>query len=140
MKNRIIKFCFLVFAGFLTASLITSCSDSESEAVSIENFVGEAVFGLGAEGKIGRRGCYEFVFPITIEFPDGTSASVEDYETLKSTVRAWKEDNPEAEERPMLAYPIELMTEEGELISVESKEELRELRNITSCQLSADDS
>ena len=128
MKNRIMKFCFIAFAAFCTMSLVTSCSDSEGDAVSVENFVGEAEFALGAEGKIGRRGCYEFVFPITIDFPDETSATVDSYENLRETLRAWKEDNPDADERPMLAYPIELMTEEGDLISVADRSELRDLR------------
>ena len=128
MKNRILKFCFLAFVAIGTMSLITSCSDTEENLVNVDNFVGEAVFGLRAEGKIGARGCYEFVFPITINFPDETSVSVDDYDALRSTIRTWKEDNPEAEERPTLGYPIELMTEEGELVSVNSKEELKELR------------
>lgn len=127
--SKTIKMSLYSAALVLFMSLITSCTESdEPTLVSTQEFVVKSLDSLESEGKVGRLGCYEFVFPITIDFADGTSATVESYNEGRETIGAWKEANPDAEERPTLAYPVELTTEEGELISVESREELGQLR------------
>ncbi len=126
---KTIKFSFLSVVLFFGLSLMISCSDSEEVSLeSVQDFVVASIDDLESQGKIGRLGCYEFVFPITINFPDDTSTSSEDYDMLRESISAWKEANPDAEERPSLAFPIELTTENGEVVSVESREALIELR------------
>ncbi len=129
MKAYLLRFAFLAITGLMTLSLITSCGESDDQdLVSIDNYVDEAVFTLEAQGKIGRHGCAEFVFPITILFPGENSATVADYEALRTVIREWRENNPDAEEKPTLEFPLEVMTEDGELLTIESREELHELR------------
>ncbi len=128
MLNRIFKIsAVLVLTIF--ATLMTSC---EKESILsnevVQNFVNESVEAVERSGNVGRTGCYEFVFPVSITFPDGSTTSVEDYETLRSTVKAWKEANPEAEDKPSLAFPVEVVGEDGAIISVESKEALKALK------------
>ena len=80
------------------------------------------------QGNCGRFGCYEFVFPVTINFPDETTTEVEDYMEMREALKAFREANPEADERPELAFPLEVMAEDGTVISVSSRAELHELR------------
>ena len=128
MKNIFGKFGFLILLGFFGMALLTSCSEEANEIESVENFVDDAVESLERAGKFGKRGCFEFVFPISIDFPDESSSTVEDYATLKTTIKEWKEANPEAEEKPSLAFPLEILGEDGTATTVASQEELLELR------------
>lgn len=128
-------------------ALISSCSENESfeEEISVENYVNHSVDYLHAEGNCGRLGCYEFVFPISIVFPYGESVVVDDYQSLRAELKEWFEihgDNIDWPERndsltmddipfdqlPTLGFPLEVISEEGEMITVNSREELRELR------------
>ncbi len=148
LKNTL---AFLMLCGF--GLFITSCSDSDEDTIvtveTTENFVDQSVFSLQTEGNIGKMGCFEFVFPISIVYPDATEESVDDYETLRTSLRAWFEENADAlgldsdstrrfnrgiikdidsELLPSLAYPLEVMTEDGEVVTVNSKEELKTLK------------
>ena len=93
-----------------------------------EAYVDQAVFSIQEEGNLGRRGCFELVFPVTLAFPDSTTATVENYEELIAAITAWKEANPGANERPNLVFPIEVISEDGEIIPVADRAELRELK------------
>lgn len=128
MLNRILKIS-TVFALAIFATLLTSC-DKETVLSDelVQNFVNESVEAVERSGNVGRTGCFEFVFPISITFPDGSTASVEDYETLRSTVKDWKENNPDAEEKPTLAYPLEVIGEDGAVVSIDSQDALKELK------------
>ena len=126
--NSFLKLSFVIFLAFVSAGLMTSCSDTDESLVSVEDFVGASVFSLESQGKIGRGGCFEFVFPVTIILPDGESASVEDYDSLKETIKAWKEANPDSEERPTFGFPLEVTSEDGDIASIADLDELKELR------------
>ena len=129
MNISFFKTCILAFASFAILSLITSCSDSdELDLVSVEDYVDEAVFSMESAGKIGRHGCYDLVFPVTIDFPDSTSVSVDDYDALKEAIQTWKEANPDAEAKPHLAFPFEVISEDGEIITIDDRGELRARR------------
>jgi hypothetical protein len=122
----LMKTCFVI-AIFSMVSLMTSCSE-EDTLVSVEDFVGQAVFNLESQGKIGPHGCYDFVFPITIDFPDESTVEVEDYKSLRETLRTWREANPDVEIRPTLGFPLDVTSQDGEVITVADREELHELR------------
>ena len=152
MFKSFAKFCFVLLVGFGFMGL-TSCSsddDSSLDLETVDNYVDQSVFAMQSERKIGRFGCYEMVFPITIEFPDASTTSVDDYEQLKETIKSWIQENAEnldlpprdsmrrrchrplngvdRADLPSLVYPIEIITEDGETVSVASAEELKELR------------
>jgi len=115
----------LVLAFFVGATL-TSCN-KEDLTTTVENFTNEAMGEMERESKCGRNGCFEFVFPLTIQFEDESTATAESADELKAAISAWKEANPDAEERPGFVFPIEVLSEEGEITSIASSEELREL-------------
>lgn len=104
--------------------ITTSCTKEDINVQNVENYTEEAVFQLERRAKCGKRGCFEFVWPITISFPDASTAEVDSQEALRSTIRAWKEVNPDTEDRPGFVYPLDIMNEEGELITLSSQEEL----------------
>ncbi|MCR9286314.1 MAG: hypothetical protein NXI23_02880 [Bacteroidetes bacterium] len=127
MMKQILKFS-MVFA-FAMAAFFTSCDKSTlTTQEGVFEFTDEAMFTLQESGSIGRKGCFELVFPITIEFPDSTTADVNDYDELRTAIKEWKEANPDAQEKPNFVFPIEVISEDGEVISVANKAELFELK------------
>lgn len=127
--NYVLKFLNFAVLAFVMLGLVTSCADSDdAQLLSTEEFVGATIDGMEAQGKIGRGGCYEFVFPISINFEDGSTAELADYASLRVVLKTWRENNPDAENKPTLSFPLEVMDEDGSLISVADKDELKELR------------
>ena len=121
----------LVMALFSFSLFMVSCEKEiieTAEASLTENFVNQSVFEMQKMGNFGKFGCYEIVFPISIDFPDESTTSVESYEALRTTVMAWKENNTATEERPHLAFPIEVIAEDGTITSVEDFRAMGTLR------------
>ena len=88
--------------------------------------------GFQGHGQHGLS-CFEVVFPITIQFPDGTTASATDRQSLHQLLRTWHQANPDVQERPKMVFPITVkMTEDGALVTVNSREELHDLKE--SCE------
>ena len=111
---------------FLALALV-SC-EKENTLEEVENYVDESVFVMERNAGAGKHGCFEFVFSITVILPDGNEVEVDSYDALKETIRTWKEANPDVDGRPQLGFPLDVVKEDGELVTVNSKEELIELR------------
>ena len=128
MINRMLKSISIL--SVLALAIAFSACEKEDPIVieDIENYTDGVVGDMQDSSQCGRRGCYEFVFPITINYPDGGSESVDDYPGLRDAIKAWREANPDAEDKPTLGFPLEVVDREGNIISVASKEELRDLR------------
>jgi len=127
-KIKISIFSFLLMSLFIG---LTSCGEDLEPSVDnidTENFRGEGLSGpLAANQRGGQReACVALVFPVSITFDDGTTASYEDRESMKEALEACKEANPEAE-RPSLDFPVTVVIDDTE-VEVASKEELSELR------------
>ena len=119
------------WAVAVLAMVFTTACNKADELISeetTEEFVDSALFTLQEQGNLGKYGCYELVFPITVEFPDGTSATANDYEELGTAIKEWKEANQDVEDRPSFVFPIEVVSEDGEVISVADQEELKALK------------
>lgn len=127
MTKSSLKLLLPIF--FIAALFMTSCTDEETaiSEVEVENYAEDAVYHMQRHAMCGIRGCFEFLFPVTIVFPDGGEAEVESYEEMKDRIKAWKRDNPDADTRPQLQYPLDLLTTDGEIVTAESSEDLREL-------------
>ena len=76
----------------------------------------------------GHGPCYKVVYPVSVEFPDGEVQSFDDRKSLKMALRAWKQSNPDSTERPVLVFPITVVDKDGNEIVVDSKEELKALK------------
>ncbi len=123
-----------IFGLMLLAALaiaFTSCNQDNLDLTDVENFTDSTVEGL-QRGVVGKKHCLEFIFPISIEFIDGSTAEATDYENLHETVKAWFEENEvekNKENKPQLIFPIQVLNQEGEVIDVVSEEELKELKS-----------
>ena len=125
MISQILKKTWML--SLLILTIFTACKKDDALTTDdVENYVDEVVFDMQSEGNCGKFGCYEFVFPITIVFADGTTAEV-DYEGLREALHTYREEHPDGE-RPTLGFPLEVMTEDGEVITVANREELHTLR------------
>ena len=156
MFEKLMNLPVLVLAFLSLGLFVTSCSDEDDgindpvvEFNTTENFVNQSVESMQSQGSIGRTGCYEFVFPLGIMYPDGTDEDVDSYETLRTTLTAWFADNAEElgleldsagdfsyrdireiddELLPSLAFPLEVVSEDGEVTTVNDESELSALK------------
>lgn len=129
MSKQVLKLS-LALLVIASAFSIYSCSkeDAATSSEDVQNFVEETVYNFQREGNCGKFGCYEFVFPVTIQFPDSTTADVNSYEEMKTTLKSWREANMDVTGRPSLAFPLDVISEDGEVINVASGAELAELQ------------
>jgi hypothetical protein len=112
---------------------LTSCDQDSGDLTSTDNFTlaqnlenlpmgkGEIMANKHFHPK-HARGCLDLVFPVTIVFPDGTSAEVNDNEELRSEVRSWYENNT-SDQRPSFEFPITVLIEDVET-SIEDEDAL----------------
>lgn len=120
----------LMLKSFVFVLAIISIASCNKFDQLDEEFAEETIQGFAIETRSGAGGCYELVFPIEVDYPDATSESYDSFDELKAAIQLWKEENgggPIAD-RPQLVYPIEIINEEGEVISVEDRATMRELR------------
>ena len=109
--------------------LITVNAADELKALR-EACAGSTFGHHGPQGH-GQHGlsCFDLVFPLSILFPDGTTAEAADRLTLRQLIHSWKQNNPGATERPQLVFPLTVkMDDDGSLVTVNSREELRQLK------------
>lgn len=126
MKNSLRFSWLFAFAAILSFVACDKFNDQTED--DIFDFVDETLYEVQDRGNIGQDGCYELVFPVSIVFEDGSTVEVNDYSEAIDAIRAWKEENPDATERPTLAFPLEVISEEGEVISLANTDELKALR------------
>lgn len=126
-------FTLVSMAGFFTAC------EQEEDTTSVENFVLQSTYGIEDQCGAGAAGCYELIFPITIQFSDSTTATVGSYDELKQVIREWFQANGIRPghhghhggiNKPTLVLPIQVINEAGEIITVETIDELKELREL----------
>jgi hypothetical protein len=129
MYYKFIKPLGLIMAMF-AGSFFIGCQQEES-AADVENYVLQSMYEIEERSGTGMAGCYELVFPVTVQFPDSTTQEVLSYEELKQAIRDWYESNnqmPRPHNRPHLVFPYEVITEDGEVISISNFQELMDLR------------
>jgi hypothetical protein len=128
MKTSLVKFQLLLI--LILGLSITSCNDNAdtTDDATAEAYAEEVIFRTQEGTNMGRFGCYELVFPITINFPDGSNAEVTSYEVLKSTVKDWRKNNPRVRTRPSIAFPYDIISADGEVITVTDEAQQRELK------------
>ena len=116
--------------SLLITGLFISCQKEEDGlSGDVDNFVQVSTRGIEHGFGVGLTGCYELVFPVTVQFPDSTIAEVADYPALKQALHDWFVANGGVKplNRPTLVYPIQVINRAGEIITVETPEEMKEL-------------
>lgn len=116
---------FLLAIIAIPTVLLVSCT--KETAISADDFATESVVELETRDRLGKNGCFELVYPISIAFADSTTTEVNSVEELKTTIKEWKVANPDATVKPTLVYPIEVITKSGETMTVNSSADLKGL-------------
>ena len=117
---------------FALVFVMTACQKENFDELTTQNFTQQATEDnlLNARGgERGNRGkCFEIIFPVTLSFPDGSSEEVADRAAARAAIQAWKAANPEATERPSIAFPYDVTLEDGTVVSLSSQEDLDALK------------
>ncbi|MDX1685959.1 MAG: hypothetical protein R3275_12040 [Saprospiraceae bacterium] len=130
--------------ALLASAFIISCSDSSSDLVDYPEVDYEDILDLRTDDvdadidelsaefltyDNGLRGrCITLVFPVTLVYPDGTTQEAGSLEELKDLLKEWKANSEPGDGRPHLQLPFEVETKDGEIVTVESKEDLLALK------------
>ena len=136
MLNHISKLS--LFFVLTIAMIVTSC-DKEGVDELTENFTADTELSTerakkgdrnNRGGNKGNRGgtCFDLVYPLSISFPDGTTAEIADKEAAKTAKKAWKEANPDATERPSIVFPYDVQLQDDSVVTIDSEEALATLR------------
>lgn len=128
--NRMFKFSALIA---LIAMLGFSSCEQQEELI-IEDFgptTDTILFnGRGPQSpgllRPGDR-CFELVFPVTLEFPNGTTEEVADKEEYLKAIARWKRSHPRDRRLPKIAFPYEIMLKDGTMTTIENMEDLKDV-------------
>ncbi len=121
---------FRLFACLLIAASMFSCN--VDEVTSTENFINDSTDQICSETRTGDKGCFEFVFPITVVFSDASTKEVASYEEMKAAFKAWKEANPGVKGRPTIQFPYTVTKDDGTVVTIENAEQMKVL--VASCK------
>ena len=120
-------FGFIAVLMFAIGMMTTSCTKEETWT-DADNFLFDSYKELRDGALGGHDKCYSVIFPVTIVFPDSTELEVFDREELITTIKNWKEANPDVDGKPSIQFPISVETSDGDTIVVESRDQAKELR------------
>jgi len=68
------------------------------------------------------RECFELILPVSFVMPDGSTITVEN-DSDWVDLRSWYEENPDAEGRPELQYPVDILFDD-ETVTINNPEEM----------------
>ena len=81
-------------------------------------------YGREFDGEKDWR-CFELVFPITFNMPDGSPVTIEsDEESSWDEIKSWYESNPDSEEKPEMQFPVVIFYD-NDTYTLNSSDELR---------------
>lgn len=83
----------------------------------------------GDKKSVYGRPCFTLVYPISVNYPAGTTKTYTDKISMKNELRAWRLANRASKERPTLKFPLQVkLDNEADAKVVGSKEELKMLK------------
>ncbi len=71
--------------------------------------------------------CFDFVYPVDVSLPDGTTQTANNEEEMGMIVFTWFEQNPNSSEFPSFVFPLTVITEDGEETTVEDEDGFEDL-------------
>jgi hypothetical protein len=101
---------------------------SNGDVVTVNNRAELKAYMEKCSDLFGKKRCYKLNFPATIAFSDGSTAEAEDRDAMHQLLRNWKHDNPDSTERPVLAYPYDVMLQNGDIITITNDEDKAALK------------
>ena len=73
-----------------------------------------------------KNECFELVLPVTFIMPDRTEITVTSKDDW-GLIKAWYVAHPDMKERPALQFPVDVVFEDGTMLTVNSNEEMKRL-------------
>lgn len=140
MFNLRISLKVLLFL-FTAALLATSCSkdDDNEDEYQTENAqnafqlitknatLAHDSLDMGDEdyedGLDDLGDCFTIVYPIDIAFPDGSTQTAADDAELEAIIETWIEQNPDSPDFPSPVFPIDVVIDSTETVSVANDED-----------------
>lgn len=117
----------LAVAAF-TAACDKEQTDSltDNAAVDTRTVTNVEMVAMEVDGMEHGPRCFSLVFPVTVLYPNGDTQVATDATALRGLFRTWREQNPNAMERPTLQYPYWItMNDDGSEVEITSHEDLR---------------
>lgn len=121
-------FKFTLFSLLLSAFLV-GCDREEPEEMMADqsaNYL-RASSSSSMGGRADSVACFDFVFPILVQWPDGTTDTINslpDLETLKDQLEDMDLDEIDL---PSIIFPIQITLGDGTVKTLNSEEELMDL-------------
>ncbi|GAA5219450.1 hypothetical protein [Membranihabitans marinus] len=117
----------LSFFALMLSLLMISCTEGVVNTTEDLTLTDEEL----AEGQINdmcASSCFDLVFPLSMNFPDGTTATFDDVDTMRSSLLEWRRANiGEYETWPELVYPISVILDDETESEIASAEEFKAL-------------
>ncbi|MEL6671179.1 MAG: hypothetical protein AAFR61_03280 [Bacteroidota bacterium] len=60
-----------------------------------------------------KEECFEMVYPITYTMPDSTIITGNDEASMNQALKAWYTANPDAKEKPIMSFPLDITFKDG---------------------------
>jgi hypothetical protein len=99
----------------------------EGETVTVNSLL--ELIGLRkdcvSKGNGQGKPCFKLNYPLTVLYPDNSTATYVSPVEMRKELREWKKNNADAIYRPVLTYPITITMEDGSIVTINSREELR---------------
>ncbi|MGB0861477.1 MAG: hypothetical protein ACPGXZ_01090 [Saprospiraceae bacterium] len=57
--------------------------------------------------------CFDYIYPITIVFPDNTTATANDEDAMETAIKNWYDANPNSTSEFTFSYPVQIKYEDG---------------------------
>ncbi len=109
----------------LSDDIVDVMDDGTVALFSVSEIEMETLDGQGPTPKGGHKWkrrlkrCFNLVFPLTLELPDGTNVVAENLGAMRAIAKKWKEANPDSEERPKIVFPYRVQLPNDEVILLE---------------------
>lgn len=86
-----------------------SLTTTGNEAVDSRTVSNVEMVTMEVDGMEHGPRCFTLVFPVTVLYPNGDTDLATDAEALRGLFRAWREQNPNAMDRPTIQFPYQVM-------------------------------
>lgn len=132
MNKLIFRNFSIVSLAIITMYGFVACNKDDLGTTTLdatEALTDESSYALEQRGNLGKHGCYDLVFPLSIKFTDGTTVTVTSQDSLRGAIKAWHVDHGgNRHEKPDFVYPIQVIAEDGSIIDVADQAALRTLK------------
>lgn len=73
-----------------------------------------------------EKECFDFVYPVSMTMPDGTTVTGNDEDALDTALKNWYNANPNATDEPTFDYPLQIIFEDGTTKTINNETELKD--------------